>query len=64
MASPKSPHVTPIPVRRALGVLGAECETVEVTVEIDGRETMAGTLWVHERVRHGYPRRCLTPSLD
>ena len=27
----------------------AERETVEVTVEIDGRETVAGTLWVHER---------------
>jgi serine/threonine-protein kinase HipA len=27
----------------------AEREPVEVTVEIDGRETAAGTLWVHER---------------
>jgi transposase len=27
----------------------AEREPVEVTVEIDGRETVAGTLWVHER---------------
>lgn len=27
----------------------AEREQVEVTVEIDGRETVAGTLWVHER---------------
>ena len=27
----------------------AEREPVEVTVEIDGREVTAGTLWVHER---------------
>jgi hypothetical protein len=27
----------------------AEREPVEVTVEIDGRELVAGTLWVHER---------------
>lgn len=27
----------------------AEREPVEVTVEIDGRETVAGTLWIHER---------------
>src|SRR5579862_6343622 len=26
-----------------------EREPVEVTVEIDGREVVAGTLWVHER---------------
>ena len=24
-------------------------EPVEVTVELDGRETVAGTLWIHER---------------
>lgn len=26
-----------------------EREPVEVTIEIDGREVVAGTLWVHER---------------
>lgn len=31
----------------------AEREAVEVTVEIDGTETVAGTLWFHERGGHG-----------